>query len=180
LKCYITNFFVYLKNLKVKGSYFCSWRLKVLDFIHEGGRFLFLEVEGSWFMFCYFSWHVIFVHLCWLLLSLCFRAKFWIFLNLSKLKLCIKKKWKKKWWFCLNYIVLSRRTCNVMLYNLVRLLIAIIECVVVCCVIIQTNTCKNKNSKTIKVWWILTSILQVCDAFYFKNHHCMQSVVDLI
>ncbi len=45
-------FFVYLKNLKVEGSCFCSWRLKVLDFILEGGRFLFLEIEGSWFMFC--------------------------------------------------------------------------------------------------------------------------------
>jgi len=142
--------------LEVESSWFYSWRGKVLVF--RGWKFI---VYVLWDDFCYFSWHVIFVHFLWLLLSLCLRAKIWKCLNPSKLKLCIQSNFfsKIKWWFCLSYIVLSRRACNVMLYNLVRLLITIIECVIVCCVIIQTNTCKNINSKTTKVWWILTSIL---------------------
>jgi hypothetical protein len=66
-----------------------------------------------------------------------------------------------------------------MLYNLVRLLITIIEGVVVCCVIIQTDTCKNTNSKTTKVWWISTSYSKCVMNFILKIP-LYASVVDLI
>ncbi len=42
-----------------------------------------------------------------------------------------------------------------------------------CCVVIQTNMCNKINSKTKKVSWILISIFEVYDAFYFENYHYM-------
>ncbi len=104
------NFFCLFKNLEgwrflfleVESSWFYLWRGKVLVF--KSWRFV---VNILWDDFCYFSWHVIFVHLWWLLLSLCSRAKFWECLNPSKLKLCIQRKIFStiKWWFCLNYSI---------------------------------------------------------------------------
>jgi hypothetical protein len=42
----------------------------------------------------------------------------------------------------------------------------------------QKGKCQNNKSEARdQIWWSLISIHQLCDAFCFETHHCVQVVV---